>query len=384
MKVIIIGGGIGGLSAAIALERVGVETVVFEQADRLREIGAGLTLWVNASKALGKLGAAGGLLACGSAVARFEVRDWRGNVLAVTPFALLEKNLGGTVSICVHRGEFLEQLAGLIDPDRIRCGIRCIGFDADDAGVTVRFANGREERGDVLVGSDGLYSVVRALLHGESKPRYAGYTCWRGLARFEHEGLPPDLGFEVWGRGKRFAVHHCGKGRMFWWDTKNTPEGMADAPGGRKAEALDCFRDWFSPIPELIEATQDGILRNDTVERKPIKSWGKGRVTLLGDAAHPTTPNLGQGACQAIEDAVTLARCLGRGGDAQGALRSYEDGRVPRTTAITNQSLRLGILGQMENPLACALRDAITRIVPTAVSVRFMESILRHDAPDLP
>ena len=384
MKVIIIGGGIGGLSAAIALGRVGVETVVYEQADRLREVGAGLTLWANASKALGKLGAASGLLAIGSALARFEVRNWRGDVLAAMPFAMLERKLGTSVNICVHRGEFLDQLARLIEPKSLDCGAQCVGFHEDDAGVTVYFADGRGEWADMLVGADGLHSVVRTRLHGKSRPRYAGYTCWRALTRFEHKALPSGMAFEAWGPGKRFAVHHCGQGRIFWYGTKNTPEGMADAPGGRKAEVLDCFRDWFSPIPELIEATQDDILRNDIVDRKPIKSWGKGRVTLLGDAAHPTTPNLGQGACQAIEDALTLAHCFGRSGNSEASLRVYEDMRIRRTTTITNQSLRVGISGQLQNPLACTLRDALVRLTPSAISLRFMESILHHATPDLP
>jgi 2-polyprenyl-6-methoxyphenol hydroxylase-like FAD-dependent oxidoreductase len=216
MKVIIVGGGIGGLCAAIALKRVGVETAIFEQADQLREVGAGLTLWANATKALGKMDAADGLLTIGSVVKRFETRSRRGNVLGVMRFDVLERKLGAPVSTCVHRGEFLEQLARLIVPGSLRCGARCLGFDADNSGVTVRFADGREERGDILVGADGLHSVIRAQLHGESKPRYAGYTCWRALARFEHTTLPPNLAFEAWGPGKRFAVHHCGRGRVFW------------------------------------------------------------------------------------------------------------------------------------------------------------------------
>jgi 2-polyprenyl-6-methoxyphenol hydroxylase-like FAD-dependent oxidoreductase len=383
MKVIVIGGGIGGLSAAIALSRVGVETVVFEQAEHLREVGAGLTLWVNATKALAKIGASDCAFATGSIVARFEVRSWRGDVLAVTPFPLLARNLGSPVNICVHRGDFLQQLAKRVDPRGIHCGAKCVGFEADDAGVTVRFANGGQERGDILVGADGLHSVIRTRFHGQSKPRYAGYTCWRGLATFDHKALPSNLGFEAWGSGKRFAAHHCGQGRIFWYGTKNTSEGMVDAACGRKAEALDCFQDWFTPIPELIEVTQDEILRNDIVDRKPLKSWGGRRVTLLGDAAHPATPNLGQGACQAIEDAVALAHCFKNGDDAEAILRSYERNRIARTTAITNQSLRVGVLGQLENPLACHLRNWITRLVPSAITVRFMESILRYDAPDL-
>src|ERR1017187_147521 len=384
MKVIIVGGGIGGLSAAIALDRVGIEAAVFEQADHLREVGAGLTLWANACKALGKLGAAGRLLECGSAVSRFEVRNWRGAVVGVSPFARLERKLGAAVYVCVHRGEFLEQLAALTDSSRVYCGARCVGIDADDAGVTVRFADGRQERGDILVGADGLHSVVRAHLHGVSNLRYAGYACWRGFARFEHVGLSPDMAFESWGPGKRFSAHPCGKGRVFWFGTTNSPQGTPDAPGRRKADALECFQDWFSPIPELIEATQDDILLNDIVDRKPLKSWGIGRVTLLGDAAHPTTPNLGQGACQAIEDAVTLAHYLGQGDSALGALRSYEASRIPRTTAITNQSLRMGILGQLGSPLACSIRDAVIRMTPTAVNLSFMESVLCHDVPEIP
>jgi FAD-dependent urate hydroxylase len=182
MKAIIIGGGIGGLSAAIALDRVGIETAVFEQADQLREIGAGLTVWINASRALGKMKAAEGLLRCGSPVTRFEVRSWRGKVLAVSPFAILERKFGAAVYVCVHRGEFLELLKGMTDTGKIHCGSRCIGFDEDSSGITARFANGAEESGDIVVGADGLHSVIRARLHSEPKARYAGYTCWRGFA----------------------------------------------------------------------------------------------------------------------------------------------------------------------------------------------------------
>src|ERR1051326_2078276 len=384
MKVILIGAGIGGLAAAIALRRVGVETAVFEQAERLREVGAGLTIWANAIKALHKIDAAHGLLKIGSAVERLEVRSWRGGVLAVTPLATLSRKLGVPVCICVHRGEFLNQLACLVDPRTLHCGARCAGFAADDSRVRVWVEDGRKECGDILVGADGLHSVVGAQLHGELVPRYAGYTCWRGLASFEHKALPPGTGFEAWGPGKRFAAHHCGPGRIFWYATANTPAGVADARGGHKAEVGECFQDWFSPIPELIEATQDLILRNDIVDRKPLKSWSKGRVTLLGDAAHTTTPNLGQGACQAIEDAVDLAGCFRNGAIPEAILRAYEDMRIPRTTTITNQSLRLGILGQLQNPLACTLRDTVVRFMPPAISLRFMESILHHSAPDLP
>jgi 2-polyprenyl-6-methoxyphenol hydroxylase-like FAD-dependent oxidoreductase len=381
MKAVIIGGGIGGLSTAIALARVGIEPLVFEQADQLREVGAGLTFWTNGLTALDMLGAAEGVLAASCIVNRFEQRTWRGDVLTVLPWGKVETKNGAPAAICVHRRDLLDQLARRVDADRVHCGHRCLAMTESAAGVTARFANGREERADILVGADGLHSVIRAALHGESRPRYAGYTCWRGVANYHGTGLAADSAFEAWGPGKRFAMHPVGPGLVFWYATKNTPQGGADGTGGRKAEVIDCFRNWFPPIPEILAATND-ILRNDIVDRKPISNWGRGRVTLLGDAAHPTTPNLGQGACMAIQDAVVLGSCL-RQAEPEAALRAYERIRRRPTAAIVNLSWRAGILGQLQNPFACWIRNAITRLIPSAVSLKLMQSILRQEIPDL-
>lgn len=157
-----------------------------------------------------------------------------------------------------------------------------------------------------------------------------------------------------------------------------------DSPAGRKADVRDIFKHWHSPIPEIIEATPGaGILRNDMLDRLPLKDWGRGRVTLLGDAAHPTTPNLGEGAGMAIEDAVCLAAILTQVRDVEAAVRHYEQVRYPRTTAITKDSWRLGIIGQWENPFACWLRNRLTSWTPNAVSLRLMEARVNHVPPTL-
>jgi 2-polyprenyl-6-methoxyphenol hydroxylase-like FAD-dependent oxidoreductase len=384
MKAIIVGGGIGGLSAALALERVGIRCDVFEQAGELREVGAGLTIWANAIRALEQLGVAHRVRSLSSKIDRFEGRTHAGRILSALSFLDLERKLGVPVGVVAHRADLLRVLAAGLDEGHIHCGARCASIESKPDGVLARFDNGREASADLLVGADGLHSIVRSQLHGVSKPRYAGYTCWRGVAHLAVKDPPAGLSFETWGPGARFAIHHCGPGRLFWYATRNVPEGGADSPAGRKADVRAFFRNWHSTIPEVVEATPDAeILRNDIVDRLPLKNWGRGRVTLLGDAAHPTTPNLGQGACQAIEDAVFLATDLAATRDIEAALRRYEQARFPRTAAITNDSWRLGRLCQWENPFGCWLRNRLTRWTPNAVSLRLMEARVNHVPPTL-
>jgi FAD-dependent urate hydroxylase len=384
MKAIIVGGGIGGLSAALALERVGIRCDVFEQAGELREVGAGLTIWANALRALDQLGVAQRVRSLGSNVDRFEVRTSAGRTLSSLSFAALERKLGVPVGVIVHRADLLRELAAGLDKGRIHCGARCVSIEVKADGVLARFVNGREACADLLVGADGLHSVVRSQLHGISKPRYAGYTCWRGVAHLGVNDPPPGLSFETWGPGARFSVHHCGPGRLIWYATRNVSEGGVDSPAGRKADVQALFRNWHAPIPEVIEATSGAdILRNDIVDRLPTADWGRGRVTLLGDAAHPTTPNLGQGACQAIEDAVYLAAVLAGTRDIEAALRHYEQARFSRTAAITKDSWRLGRVCQWEDPFGCWLRNRLTSWTPGAISLRLMEARVNHVPPTL-
>ena len=365
MKAIIVGGGIGGLSAAIALRRVGVEATVFERTGKLGEIGAGISLWANAMKALRKLGLYDAVQAVGRPLRPSgELRSWRGEAFYEVSAAAMEERFGD-VNVTLHRADLQKTLLAALDEDTVRLDAEFAGFEQDQGGVLARFANGREERSDLLVGADGLHSVVRRQLLGDGLPRYAGYTAWRGVVELEEDPVPGGGGFESWGRGGRFGLAKLGRGRTYWYATKNAPEGEEDAPVGRKGELLARFGRWHKPIPTVIRATEESrILRNDVYDREPIKRWGEGRVTLLGDAAHPMTPDLGQGACQAIEDAVVLAGCLKEEGETEAALRFYEALRVDRTAYIARQSRRLARIGQLENPLVCWLRGAVLKALP--------------------
>jgi 2-polyprenyl-6-methoxyphenol hydroxylase-like FAD-dependent oxidoreductase len=322
-------------------------------------------------KALGMLGLAEAVRCESRASGGAEVRSWRGErLLDAIPRKLLESQFGEPAA-AIHRAELLAVLRQAAGDEVVHLGARCVGFRQDRRGVTALLEDGREVEGDLLIGADGIRSVIRGQLLGETKLRYAGYTAWRGVVPF---ALDQDAWFESWGRGARFGGGALSRGRVYWYATANLPEGAPDVPAGRKRELIERFRGWHEPIPALLEATDEAaILRNDLYDRKPLSRWSDGRVTLLGDAAHPTTPNLGQGACMALEDAVVLARCLRERDEILAALREYEMRRVPRTSAIVRESRRLGAIGQWQSPVACWLRDWLLRRTPARVRLRQLQ-----------
>jgi 2-polyprenyl-6-methoxyphenol hydroxylase-like FAD-dependent oxidoreductase len=349
----------------------------------MEEVGAGLTLWSNALLALRTLGLDEAVRAAGGPIVESQVRTWDGRALAAMPVGQVSAKLGSK-PVCIHRADLQRVLLEALGEGTVQLGFECTGFQQDEAGVTARFANGKEARADFLVGADGIHSAVRAQLLGQEKPRYAGYTAWRGITLYEDQALSGGTSFVSWGRGREFGALSVGRGRVYWFGTTNTPEGSPDASVGRRQEVLETFRGWHSPVEAMIEATEaHAILRNDVYDRKPVKRWGEGRVTLLGDAAHPATPNLGQGACQAIEDAVVLARCLARETGVASALREYERERRARTAYISRMSWRNGQIARWENPLACGMRNAVVGLLPAWLTRRLTTRMWRFDGPGL-
>ncbi|WP_165249572.1 FAD-dependent monooxygenase [Paludisphaera soli] len=360
MKALVIGGGIGGLASAIGLRRVGWDVEVFERATRLDEVGAGISLWRNALAALDRLGVSAALKGLGVEGQTGAFRAPDGSILLDMKAGPIDTSREGVI-LLLHRAELLGVLIDALGRDSVRTDARLVGFEQDADGVTARFADGREARGDVLLGADGLRSTVRAALFGAEPPRYGGYTAWRAVVEFDPSRLVPG---ETWGRGRRFGQWGMTGGRAYWYATQTVPEGGGDPPRGRKRGLLDLFDGWHEPIADLIRATDESaILRNDVYDRPPLRRWSDGRVALLGDAAHPMTPDMGQGACQAIEDAVALADALAQVGPAEvpAALRSYESRRIPRASRIVRASHQAGTIAQWSNPLACKLREALLR-----------------------
>jgi 2-polyprenyl-6-methoxyphenol hydroxylase-like FAD-dependent oxidoreductase len=227
----------------------------------------------------------------------------------------------------------------------------------------------------VLIGADGLGSVVRGTV-AETQPRCAGYTAWRGVSTV---ALEPGRLTESWGLGERFGLVDIGGGRTYWFATKNAPEGETDEPAGRKAELQRRFEDWHPPIRDVLAAADDDrILRNDVYDLPRLARWSSGRIVLLGDAAHAATPGVGQGAAQALEDAVVLSGLLAQGADVERALNDYEARRRPRVELVQKMSRRADKAAQLASPLGCPLRNAVIRRLPERVQRRQLEALVRH------
>jgi len=374
MRALIAGGGIGGLTAAIALRRAGFEVAVFEQAPALRERGAGLTLWSNAMRLLAALGLSEPLLAAGTPLERGEIRAVSGRLLAGFPLAELAERMGAPI-LGIHRGDLLAILAGLLDAACVHVESRLTGFHEEGGQVTACFADGRNERGDLLIGADGIHSRVREGLTGQPR-RYCGYVGWQGIASVTDADLRPGLSTWSYGLGSQVGLIPVGGGLVFWFATITLPEDTAPSPSDL-ATLRRRFRGWHPPIPEILERADDeAVLRIPIYDLPPGKPWGRGRVTLLGDAAHATSPTLGQGACLAIESAVALAGAVRRAGSIEEALRGYERERQERTARIIDQAWHIGSAIQWRNPVACALRDLAVRLTPGPLHLRALVGIM--------
>lgn len=377
-SVLVVGGGIGGLAAAIALDGAGRRPVVLERAHDVAPVGAGLSLWPNAVRALSRLGLAEAVAGLPPAPAFGTIRSWRGDPLAaIDPDAVAARF--GAPLLVLHRARLHELLLGGLGPGVLRLGTTVVGVAQDAEGVVVRLADGGALRAGALVGADGIRSTVRAHVLGDGPPRYAGYTGWRAVVDLPagpaQDGLPVG---ELWGPGAVFGLVPLADGRLYWFGTRPAPAGEQDTPAQRKREVLDRFAAWHPAVGQVVAATPaEAILRHDIVDRPPRRGWSAGRITLLGDAAHPMTPHLGQGACQALEDAVVLAGRLAAVDDVPAALAQYEALRYRRTAPLVRRSRLVGRVAQLRSPVLRRVRDAALAHVPSAVLLRGLDPVLQ-------
>jgi len=368
-RVLLVGGGLGGLTAALALRKAGLEAMVFEKARDLRhiQVGIGMVVWANGFRALRHVGLEEKAAAVGTRLEFLEFRGRSGKRLALWRAGDVSRKAGAP-SVALSRGDLHRVLSDAMPGEALRLGSACAGFTAEDGRVTLRLADGSEQSGDVLVGADGLHSVVRAGLGlaAPGFPPYAGYTIWHSVIPFDLEkaGVPLGTFLLTFGRGSRFACYRIDESRVYWSGIGYVPAGGQDGAGGRKRDVLERFRGWHAPLEALIEATpEDDVHRVDIFGGQMLPRWGQGRVTLLGDAAHPMTTNLGQGASMAMEDAVALAEALSGGGDVPAALRGYEERRRQRVTAMMGLANKLNSTASLESAFRCWMRDMVIRFL---------------------
>ncbi|MGD6831368.1 FAD-dependent monooxygenase [Sutcliffiella halmapala] len=380
-KAIVVGAGLGGLSVAIQLKNKGWHVEVFDKATSFNSMGAGIVLAANGMKALERLGVAVEVKASGKKVGKAEIRTWDGKLLFQLPTKEMAERYG-TYSYLIHRASLQKILLDKFEGAGINFQKGVSGFLQDESKVTALFSDGAQVEGDVLIGADGIHSTIRSNLIQNDKIRYAGFTALRGICSFKDEryGLKNGGGFEAWGHGKRFGFSHLGQDRIFWFAALNAPEGRDIPIGSRKQAALRYLKGWYPPIEAVIQATdEEAILHHDIFDRKPLSQWGSGRVTLLGDAAHPMLPNLGQGGAQAMEDAIVLADCLSNTKDIAEANVKYVRERIRRTTKMVRHSRKMARMMQLENPVAIGFRNVMLQAVPSHILASRLHWVVGHE-----
>jgi 2-polyprenyl-6-methoxyphenol hydroxylase-like FAD-dependent oxidoreductase len=373
--ILIAGGGIGGLTLAALLKRRGRECLVLERAARFAPIGAGIILQPNAVKALRIGGIEEAVVNRGAAMERMQIRDDRGRVLSSVEGATFRARFSAGVT-GFHRATLHAALLDLIEPSAIRLDAAVRSCGETPSGVFVELESGERVEGSALVGADGLRSAARHRLVRDGEPVYSGYTSWRGVTG-RGALWPAGQMSESWGEGARFGLVAIDGDRLYWFATANVSAGENDRG---KAGLLARFGGWHEPIRAAIESTPEGaILRTDISDRDPIGRWSEGRMTLLGDAAHPMTPNLGQGGCQAVEDAVVLDLCLSATGDVAAAFKDYETRRLRRTARVVLEARRFGRIGQLESRLARGFRNLAVRATPLSATLRTLRWLYDFD-----
>jgi 2-polyprenyl-6-methoxyphenol hydroxylase-like FAD-dependent oxidoreductase len=372
---IVVGGGIGGLATAVALVGRGWRVRVLERAEAFSEVGAGISLWPNALRALDAIGIGAAVRRLGGQELNGGIRHWSGRWLAHTDSQDIMRRFGAVTIL--HRADLLRALVEALPSSSLVSGVTVSSVSSTVDAAVVTYG-GSTVPADLVVGADGVRSVTRHYVSPSSPgPRYAGYTAWRFITK-DTVPLHGEAG-ETWGAGMRFGYAGLPDGRVYCYATANVPDGSTSRDG--LGELASRFSDWHQPIPSLLAAAPADVLRHDIYDLPDLPSFVSGRVALLGDAAHAMTPNLGQGACQALEDAATIASLLDRH-DVATALVQYDAARRRRTQTVARISRRIGDIGQWSAPMAVVVRDRLLPLIPASVTTRSLASVLEWSLPD--
>nr|WP_315298050.1 FAD-dependent urate hydroxylase HpxO [Raoultella terrigena] len=342
MKALVMGAGIGGLSAAVALKAAGISCEVFEAVQEIKPVGAAISIWPNGVKCMNLLGMGDITETYGGPLRYMAYQDHRhGKTLTRFSLAPLVERTGGR-PCPVSRSELQGEMLNFWGRDAVRFGKRATRVAEDDDGVTVWFSDGTTARGDMLIAADGSHSALRPYVLGFTpERRYAGYVNWNGLVEIDEAIAPADQWTTFVGEGKRVSLMPVARGRFYFFFDVPLPAGLAEDRSTLKADLSRYFNGWAAPVQELIArldpATTNRIEIHDI---EPFDRLVRGKVALLGDAGHSTTPDIGQGGCAALEDAVVLGEALRDGGDIASALRQYEARRCERVRDLILKARR--------------------------------------------
>ena len=377
-KGIIIGAGIGGLTTALALMRKGIDVTVFEQANEIQEVGAGIWVAPNGLNVYDALGIATDIVKAGKTLDKINVVDIKGKPISTIDSAKIKaKHAFATVAI--HRATLQSILASYIPADKIMLNKKFSSYQQSENSIIAQFEDGTIAEADFLINAEGIKSKAREQIHTGIPLRYAGQTCWRFVTELDL----PESGnmYEIWSnkKGLRVGYSKINDRQVYVYITNFEKSGGKDNVKTIREDLLNVC-DAFPPIVKqlILSTNEKSILRNDIFDFKPIKKWTDRRMALIGDAAHATTPNLGQGACQAIEDAFVIAQELSLNPDIETALKKYEEKRMKKATYITNTSWQFGKITNTSGLLKSVLMG-ILRLTPTSVNDKQLDKIYSLD-----
>ena len=379
MKAIIIGGGIGGLTTGIALQKQGIKFEIYEAAPELKPVGAGIVMASNAMLVFQRLGIEQKIAQAGLEVQKAFGVDEKFKMISELDVTGKVAPRYGIGSYAIHRGRLQQVLLSVIDGSKVFLHKRLDRVEQTDSKAKVFFQDGTWAEGDIVIGADGIKSATRKSIFGELPLRYSGQTCWRGMAKFTLPDERKGNSYEMWGpkKGFRFGFVPTAKDEVYFYTTYFTSAGGRDA-GPNKKKLIELYAP-FGDLPrQIVESTpEENIIRSDIHDLAPFPQWWKGRVVLLGDAAHATTPNLGQGGCQAVEDALALALSLKQQANYHDAFKQFQAIRFEKATYVVNTSWQLGKMTNLGNPLSRWLRNSAMRMMPESMAMKTLDKILR-------
>ena len=376
---VVIGAGIAGLATAVALQRRGHDVTILEGRSDTTS-GAGISIWPNALAALDHIGLGDAVREAGARVTAGALR-WRdGTWLRHPSRERMVKALGEPL-VVIRRSALNDVLAGALTSGTVHTGVTVKEVELTSDGVRITLSDSTTRQAAAVIGGDGTHSMVARYLNGRLRNRYAGYTAWRGIA---DSALDPDLAGETLGAGIECGHVPLGPDHTYWFATERAPEGRV-APEGELAYLQTKFASWAEPLPALLAATDpDVVLHNDLYDRDRARVWSKGPIVLIGDAAHPMRPHLGQGGCQGLEDAAILAGFVDQTDDVATAFARFVKFRRPRVRALVRESATIGKIVNLRPAFLGAAASRATVLVPESVLTRHMATVASRSAFTVP
>lgn len=379
-SIAIVGAGIAGLTAAIALEKLGYKVTIFESSPSIKPVGAGLGLGGNAIGAFKILGIDQAVIARGNLFQNFPILDQKGKLIYNVNSEKIKSRFY-VENFTIHRAALHAALTEQIKHATISLDKKLATIESTGDAYRLIFEDNSHTIADVVIGADGVHSKTRNFVNPFSKIRYAGYVCWRAVI---DNAFGIETGYETWGTKGRFGVVPLADNQIYWFLCINS-SSPDEYRAFTKGDLAQLFAGYHEPIHKILAATpNETLIFNPIIDLKPQKVFSKERILLIGDAAHATTPNLGQGACQAIEDVAALYQILEKEENIETAFKIFEKRRRKRTHFIVNTSWRVGKVAQLESPLLCTLRNIVFRNLPEKISNKQLEKVVYEVDYDIP